>query len=474
MKMSKLLKKGIAVGVVAAMALSLAACGSSDSGSDASSDTAAADTSASTETGDVASTSVSAEAEAVVEDAASDESVANAGTDYSGTTIQFQQWWADELPEGMLEGICEAFTDQTGIEVELLTAPWADTKTAITAGAATGTVADVVAVDSAWLVDFASQGTITDLTTLFDQTGFDTNLLADQWEVDGDTYAIPLLNFGYPLYCNMDILDAAGVSVPTTWTELEDACKAITEAGYEAFPINLGTQSPNGICNVIMGMASASGITMKNDDGTYDLPNNEDLKEYFEFIKQLWDDGSVAAGATTLEESEMTSNFTAGNYAFCIASMSMLSDYLDAGLNVECAKIPVKDGYTGESGMCVASWACGISENSENKEAASLFLSYLFGGADGADGTNCAEMAVAQSAFPSSTVANPDFSEMADQFQIVYEIYTEGYPENQFIGIPETETVETDMTNAFVQYLQGDIDLDTCMTQMQEAIDSVQ
>ncbi len=433
MKMSTIMKKGIALGLVGAMAFALAACGGGDT----------------------------------EQSSGADESQSSSG----GTTIEFQQWWADELPDGYMDEICANFEDETGIHVELLTAPWADTKTAITSGAATGTVADIIAVDSAWLVDFADQGIITNLSDLFAETGFDTSVLADQWQVDGSTYAIPLLNFGYPLYVNMDILEASGVeAIPTTWTELQDACKKITAAGYEAFPINLGTKSPNGICNVVMGMASASGITMKSEDGTYNFAENADLKEYLEFVKALWDDGSVASGATSLEESEMTSNFTAGNYAFCIASMSMLSDYTDAGLNVECAKIPVKDGYTGDSGMCVASWACGISENSENKEAAAQFLEYLFS-AD--DGNICADMAVQKSAFPSSTVANPDFSAMPDQFQATYEVYTEGYPENQFIGIPQTETVETNMTNYLVQYLQGDIDVDALLAGMQQAIDDV-
>lgn len=437
MKMSTIMKKGIALGVVGAMAIGLAACGGGGS------DTAPA--ASGTDEGKTAST--------------------------DGATIEFQQWWGDELPDGYMDEICANFEEETGIHVELLTAPWADTKTAITSGAATGTVADIVAVDSAWLVDFADQGIITNLSDLFSETGVDTSIFADQWQVDGSTYAVPLLNFGYPMYVNMDILEASGVeSIPTTWPELQEACKKITAAGYEAFPINLGTKSPNGICNVVMGMASASGITMKNDDGSYNLPENAELQEYLEFVKALWDDGSVASGATSLEESEMTSNFTAGNYAFCIASMSMLSDYTDAGLNVQCAKIPVKEGYTGESGMCVASWAVGVSENSENKEAAAKFIEYLW---SAENGDICADMAVQKSAFPSSTVAEPDFSQMPEQFQTVYEIYTEGYPENQFIGIPETETVETNMTNALVKYLQGDTDVSACLTEMQQAIDDV-
>lgn len=54
------------------------------------------------------------------------------GGDNAGTTLKFQQWWGAELPEGYLDQVVADFQEETGITVELLTAPWADTKTAIT------------------------------------------------------------------------------------------------------------------------------------------------------------------------------------------------------------------------------------------------------------------------------------------------------------------------------------------------------
>ena len=70
----------------------------------------------------------------------------------------------------------------------------------------------------------------------------------------GTKYVVPVNNFSYPMYVNMDILKAAGVeTLPTTWSELIDVCKKVTDAGYSAFALNLGTTNANGIQNVFGG-----------------------------------------------------------------------------------------------------------------------------------------------------------------------------------------------------------------------------
>ena len=191
-----------------------------------------------------------------------DSSVAEAPT--SDVTLEFQQWWGVELPDGYLQKVVDDYKAKTGVTVKLLNAPWADTKTAITAGASTGTVADIMSVDGAWLYDFVDQGILTDMSALMEADGYDTSALADQWQIDGKTYAIPQINYAYPMFVNMDILKDSGITdLPKTWSEFEEACKKITAKGYDAFGLNLDTANPNGIQNVFMGFAWASGIKMK-------------------------------------------------------------------------------------------------------------------------------------------------------------------------------------------------------------------
>ena len=429
MKLRSIMKKGLAVGLIGVMMAGLVACGGSSDSGDTGSDT---------------------KSEA-------------SGSD---VTLKFQQWWGAELPEGYLDEICAKYEEETGVKVELLTAPWADTKTAITAGATNGTIADVISVDGAWLSEFVDMGVLTDV----EGAGVDSSIASDIWRVDDTGYVVPVLNFAYPMYANMDILEASGVeAIPTTWSELADAAKKITDAGYSAFALNLGTTNANGIQNVFMGTGWGSGISLKDDSGAYKTESNEDLAALAEMFKSLYDAGSLYPGMSTLEESEMTSNFAAGNCAFTVASAATMSQYTD--INFEAATIPVKDGYTDQSGICYASWAVGISESCENKEEAADFINYLLGGADGKDGSASAGLAAKMSAFPNSTVAEPDYSEAPEQFQSYYEIYKENYVINEFIGLPQASDVMTSMTNDLVTYLEGDIDVDTMLANWQEYLD---
>ena len=169
---------------------------------------------------------------------------------------------------------------------------------------------------------------------------------------------------------------------------------------------------------------------------------------------------------STLEEAEMTSNFAAGNCAFTVASAATMSQFTD--VNFETALIPSKDGYEGEHGICYASWAVGISEASENKEAAADFVNYLLTGQDGAVS---AGLASTMSAFPNSTVAEPDYSEAPEQFQSFYELYKENYVINEYIGLPNASDVMTNMTNDLVRYLEGDIKVDKMLKNWQGYLD---
>ena len=312
----------------------------------------------------------------------------------------------------------------------MLTAPWADTKTAITAGATNGTIADVLSIDGAWLAEFADMGILTDLSTV----GVKLDLASDVWKVKDTDYVVPILNFAYPMYANMDILEKSGVEkIPTTWTELEQACEKIKAAGYSAFALNLGTTNANG-------------------------------------IQKLYDSGVLYPGMSTLEEAEMTSNFAAGNCAFTVASAATMSQF--EKLNFKAATIPVKDGYTDKSGICYASWAVGISESCKNKEAAAEFINFLLGGKDGKDGSASAGLASTMSAFPNSKVATPDYSSAPKQFQEYYEEYKKNYVINEFIGLANASDVMTSMTNDLVMYLEGDMEVNKMLENWQNYLDN--
>ena len=75
------------------------------------------------------------------------------------------------------------------------------------------------------------------------------------------------------------------------------------------------------------------------------------------------------------------------------------------------------------------------------------------------------------SAFPNSTVAEPDYSEAPKQFQSYYELYKKNYVINEFIGLPNASDVMTSMTNDLTTYLEGEIDSSALLSNWQGYLD---
>lgn len=65
---------------------------------------------------------------------------------------------------------------------------------------------------------------------------------------------MPDLASARALYYNVDLLEAAGVEVPTTWAELEDVCQALVDFyGGDVYPwgIDMTTDRRSGCVRVL-------------------------------------------------------------------------------------------------------------------------------------------------------------------------------------------------------------------------------
>lgn len=369
-------------------------------------------------------------------------------------TLEFQQWWGVELPEGVLEDICNDFTEETGIKIDLLSNPYADTKTQIAAGAAAGTMADIVGLDGAWVYDFAKQGSVANLTERMKDANYDDSQLLDQIQFEGNTYMIPVVNFAYPMYVNTDILSEAGVTeMPATWSEFLDACeKIVGNTDAAAFAIPLSTEAPNGIQNQFMTWLWASGGSMLTEEGKPDLEGNTDLEKVVDFVKEMKEKGYLSDGAEAMKEQDMVNEFENGRLAFMVDGISHLTTIKEEApnINFDYIKMPVKDGYEGESGMDVANWGIGISENCKHKEEAWQFVEYLM-----SPEVN-AKLAEQANAFPGNGNAEPDYSSNDELFQKAYQMFQESYAVNEFTGAPTSEDLMRSFNEQLVLYLDGD------------------
>lgn len=372
--------------------------------------------------------------------------------------IDFTQWWEPELPEGSLKEIVAKFeADNPNIRVNLVSGPYGSIKEQIVAGAATGTMSDVVGLDGAWIHDFVTQGAIANLSEMITANNYDASILSREVKIDGSTYMIPIVNFIYPLFINIDLLNEAGIEkIPSNRSEFLETAKAITneEANVYGWVLPLSLENPNGVKNDIMSQLWASGGSMMKE-GKPDL-QNEGVKATVSFIKELYDAKTIVPGSFTMKEQDKVEVFTNARVGLMISSMAHINIIRDKNpdLNFEIAPVPVADGYSGKSGICSASWGVGIAENSQHKEEAWKFIEYLM-----SEEVNNKISTLAH-AFPGNVNSVPEFVESDEVFKKAFEIFQKVYTLNEFEGLPVAVDLQRTFDEQFQLMLEGDQTVD--------------
>ncbi len=387
-------------------------------------------------------------------------------------TLEFQQWWEPELPEGSFRAILDDFeAANPGIKVETISGPYLTTKDQIIASAATGTMADVVGLDGAWVNVLWKQGALASLTQAMMDVDYDDSELAAQIRLAGETYMIPIANFIYPVFVNLDLLEAAGIDPPTTRAEFAAAAMALTDPDNNVYgwaqPLSL--EQPNGIQNDTMSWLWASGGSMLDDMGQPHLIGNEALAETLEFIKSLHDAGVVAPGSFAMKENEKVEEFVNERVAMIVNTLAhfTLIRERNPDLNFDITALPAAEGYDGPRGLPYASWGIGISAHTEHKAEAWKLIDYLTSVEGNTKLTSIAN------AFPGNVNATPDFIQTDPLFMTAFEIFQEGYLANEFTGLPAAEELMRQMAEPFQFYLEGDIELDELLEYAQEEWENI-
>lgn len=391
---------------------------------------------------------------------------AGGGSGSGGTTLEFSQWWEPELPANALRGMMDTFeAANPGIKVKLLSGPYASTKEQTIASGASGTMADVVGLDGAWVADLVKQGALADMSALMKDASYDDSQLAATIKVDDTTAMIPVVNFVYPLFVNDDLLAKAGVTTPpTTRSEFLDAAKKVSALGgdVKGWALPLSLEAPNGIQNDVMAWNWASGGSMLKD-GKPDLQNAE-VKETVEFVKSLWDAKAVAPGGLTMKEQDKVEEFTNGRVGMMIDSLAHVTLIRESNKNLKftLAAIPAKDGYSGKRGIPYASWGIGVSDKSKHKAEAWKLVQFLM------DQKTNSELSTVANAFPGNKNSTPDFVTKDPTLKSAFDIYKAGYPANEFTGLPVAEELMRSFDEGLQKLLSGDGSVDSMLKTAQQ------
>ena len=103
----------------------------------------------------------------------------------------------------------------------------------------------------------------------------------EQSNIDGTIWAVPDLASARALYYNADILEAAGVEVPTTWDELTAACEKLKAYDSSIYPWGIDMTTDEGQAAFAYYIWNNGGdFTDADGNWTLNSPENVEAVEY--------------------------------------------------------------------------------------------------------------------------------------------------------------------------------------------------
>ena len=189
----------------------------------------------------------------------------------------------------------------------------------------------------------------------------------EQSVVDDVVWAVPDLASARAMYYNKDILEAAGVEVPTTWDELTAACEAIKAYNPDIYPWGIDMTTDE-------GQAAFAYYTWSNGGGFVDEEGNWALNSEANIAAVEYELGLVKAGLTNSDPAtntryDLQDLFCAGKLAMMIAPNALSKQAGDAGVNYGFAAIPTNTDVSVSAGV-MDRIMCFDNGHSEEKLAA--------------------------------------------------------------------------------------------------------
>ncbi|MGI5976142.1 MAG: ABC transporter substrate-binding protein [Candidatus Limivicinus sp.] len=251
-----------------------------------------------------------------------------------------QDWWEQ------FEADFEAANEGIGLSIEVV--PWSDIYSLVNSRISESCQPDILNISG--FADYVADNLLMPAEE-YVSPQLKKDIIPSFWEsnaVDGTVWALPLLASCRTLFCNMDILDRAGVEVPGTWDDVIPACRAIKEKcpGVTPWALDISTDE---------GQAAFSyyawnfGGGFVDSDGCWALNSEENIKA-LEYISDLYNSGCCNASPMTDTRSLLQEQFNEGSLAMMIGPFNMAVG--DRDFNLTVSALPAVNSEPATPGIC--------------------------------------------------------------------------------------------------------------------------
>lgn len=269
-----------------------------------------------------------------------------------------------------------AFTEETGIEVEIAEVGWDDIREKL-ATAATGDkcVADVVEVDWSWVGEFYAADWLEPLD-VSDEDKEDMPTI-ETFTIDGNVLAMPYANdYRLSYYNTKQFADAGITEEPQTWDDVLEDCRTLKSTGTVDYPFAIALNAEEKTSTCLMWLAYTMNGVVWNDDGTF---NKDSVLEALKYMETLVNEELVAPEDKTSSGMDAYKRICGGTASFLTGPTSFVSrtnneEECSVVGEVEPILVPGKDAKATQT-MALPE-AIGVTKASENKEAAKKFVEW--------------------------------------------------------------------------------------------------
>lgn len=217
--MKRSLKKITALGMAAAMAFSLAGCGSNNGGGETT-------------------TAGSSQAAPSTEASSADTQAASTETESAGEPVTLKiTWWGGQGRHDYTQKMLDAYTaSHPNVTFEAMPSGWDGYFDKLATQAASGSMPDIVQMDYLYITTYAKNNSLADLQQFVDDGTIDTSKidanLLNTGNIDGKLNGLVLSSSYLSVGYNPEVLAEAGVENPTgswTWDDFVKTAETVKE-----------------------------------------------------------------------------------------------------------------------------------------------------------------------------------------------------------------------------------------------------
>ncbi|MET7523387.1 extracellular solute-binding protein [Streptomyces sp. NPDC005248] len=222
-----------------------------------------------------------------------------------------------------------------GVTIEQQSVPAAQVMTKSLRMASSKSLPDIIQFDGSEMPTFAETGGLKDLEKLGVSTDDIPRGIFDYGSYKGTYYGAARTVNTLALFYNKDILNKAGLEVPTTWAEMQESAKKLTQGNRYGIALSAGGAED--------GVYQFTPFMWSNGGSETDLGSKQ-VVEALDYWKALLKDGSLSKSTVNWTQADVNDQFMAGNAAMMINGPWQVETLnTKKGLNWGIAQIPVPE-----------------------------------------------------------------------------------------------------------------------------------